>query len=556
MNSKPLILACVIAATVAFASLAAIPGDGADTTADSWADVGSSTLDEIDQSIPYFIITLTDGTTQYYQATTVNVSETSTDGSNTYNENFYCIDSITKTSYSSDSKVTILENDAWDEATLEIVIPAGTEAYAYGYETSNTHVDFPSNLASITITGGGTLNHNIPNISKDANGAIQDYTGNGAIGFNGVETDIDGIKLGRMTVYAGSSYQESSLDSTDLVVDATDFEGSIIYGGSRYGDVGTTNLTIDSLSGSGTKYIYGGNNTKGSVGTTNVTLNGCTCSNIYVAGGGAGESSCGVANITANGGSYSFIFGGGNGASSRTETANITFNDGATSTSHIYGGGMGGSYTGSVDIEFNGGTAKTSVYAGGFNSNVGTSHVAIHGGDIGRGVLAGGRGGNNTELGCVESAEIEVTGGSIGMSGTKDRGIFAGGGTDDETTGPVGSVRITVTGGNIFDITDSDANTQGDAVVCENSSYAIRGGTFAEDVSGFLDDGYQIVDGEVVGPEPSVPGDSGFDDDELPPFIPTQPKDSGDDVTIIACAAAAVVAALMAVFLIISYKKE
>ena len=49
----------------------------------------------------------------------------------------------------------------------------------------------------------------------------------------------------------------------------------------------------------------------------------------------------------------------------------------------------------------------------------------------------------------------------------------------------------------------------------------------------------------------------GYDDDEdLPPFIPTQPKDSGDDVTIVACAAAAVVAALMAVFLIVSYKKD
>ena len=49
----------------------------------------------------------------------------------------------------------------------------------------------------------------------------------------------------------------------------------------------------------------------------------------------------------------------------------------------------------------------------------------------------------------------------------------------------------------------------------------------------------------------------GYDDDEeLPPFIPAQPKDSGDDVTIVACAAAAVVAALMAVFLIVSYKKD
>ena len=64
--------------------------------------------------------------------------------------------------------------------------------------------------------------------------------------------------------------------------------------------------------------------------------------------------------------------------------------------------------------------------------------------------------------------------------------------------------------------------------------------------------GYTI---KAVEPEPTP--QPGYDDDEdLPPFIPAQPKDSGDDVTIVACAAAAVVAALMAVFLIVSYKKD
>ena len=50
----------------------------------------------------------------------------------------------------------------------------------------------------------------------------------------------------------------------------------------------------------------------------------------------------------------------------------------------------------------------------------------------------------------------------------------------------------------------------------------------------------------------------GYDDDEdLPPFVPSQTQGSDDDsVTIVACAAAAVVAALMAVFLIVSYRKD
>ena len=47
------------------------------------------------------------------------------------------------------------------------------------------------------------------------------------------------------------------------------------------------------------------------------------------------------------------------------------------------------------------------------------------------------------------------------------------------------------------------------------------------------------------------------DDEELPPMIRPGTSSSDDDsVTIVACAAAAVVAALMAVFLIVSYKKE
>ena len=64
---------------------------------------------------------------------------------------------------------------------------------------------------------------------------------------------------------------------------------------------------------------------------------------------------------------------------------------------------------------------------------------------------------------------------------------------------------------------------------------------------------YYAVYGDVVeagsGSQPS------WDDDEdLPPFIPTQPAEDDDTVTIVACAAAAAVAAIMAVFLIIDRK--
>ena len=62
---------------------------------------------------------------------------------------------------------------------------------------------------------------------------------------------------------------------------------------------------------------------------------------------------------------------------------------------------------------------------------------------------------------------------------------------------------------------------------------------------------YLIMLPEDYQPEPSPGYD---DDDELPPFIPTQPAEDDDTVTIVACAAAAAVAAIMAVFLIIDRK--
>ena len=59
-----------------------------------------------------------------------------------------------------------------------------------------------------------------------------------------------------------------------------------------------------------------------------------------------------------------------------------------------------------------------------------------------------------------------------------------------------------------------------------------------------------------VEPDPKPDPTPGWsDDDELPPFIPTQTGGDGDTVTIVACAAAAAVAAIMAVFLIIDRKK-
>lgn len=70
---------------------------------------------------------------------------------------------------------------------------------------------------------------------------------------------------------------------------------------------------------------------------------------------------------------------------------------------------------------------------------------------------------------------------------------------------------------------------------------------------------YPVSDGKVEDTplEPDSPTfeDPGSEDSDLPPFIPTQPAKDDNTVTIVACAAAAVVAAIMAVFLIIDRKQ-
>ena len=66
-------------------------------------------------------------------------------------------------------------------------------------------------------------------------------------------------------------------------------------------------------------------------------------------------------------------------------------------------------------------------------------------------------------------------------------------------------------------------------------------------------------DAVVINPEPEPTPEPtptpGYDDDEdLPPYIPSQSSNDDDTVTIVACAAAAAVAAILAVFLVIDRK--
>ena len=149
---------------------------------------------------------------------------------------------------------------------------------------------------------------------------------------------------------------------------------------------------------------------------------------------------------------------------------------------------------------------------------------------------------------------------SANVSGGQISGMYALYQTSKEEGNNPSIVNIDISGGTFTCTTDEEGYY---AVYSEDKTSFVTGGTFNGGVDESLiapgvdfavnPDGSIGVGDDIVKDEPSNPS---YDDDELPPFIPTQPKDSGDDVTIVACAAAAVVAALMAVFLIVSYKKE
>ena len=78
-----------------------------------------------------------------------------------------------------------------------------------------------------------------------------------------------------------------------------------------------------------------------------------------------------------------------------------------------------------------------------------------------------------------------------------------------------------------------------------------RDDSLIQEDSYYVDSDMQTSDDEVI--PPWVWDD---DDEYVPPIVPVQPEDSGDDsVTVVACAAVAVVAALMAAFLILDRKR-
>ena len=190
------------------------------------------------------------------------------------------------------------------------------------------------------------------------------------------------------------------------------------------------------------------------------------------------------------------------------------------------------------------------VVGGGFeNSEVESASIVFSGGTVGRGIVAGGLAYTSGNTSQVGTASVIVSGGTVGTDPDEERGIRDYS-VDGSGSNSVGTLVVKVTGGTVDSIKVKSPET---VVEIE-----VSGGSFIEAVDeSWIPSGSEITideNGNYVIISHSQPPVSWDDEDDLPPFIPTQPAEDDDTVTIVACAAAAAVAAILAVFLVIDRK--
>ena len=130
--------------------------------------------------------------------------------------------------------------------------------------------------------------------------------------------------------------------------------------------------------------------------------------------------------------------------------------------------------------------------------------------------------------------------------------------TGDDTSLDSYVGEINITGG---DFRAAEGRSPIEFDTADQDSYEVSGGKFNSEIDeSLISDGVSfefkngtMYVGDDINDIPSY--NPGYDDEEdLPPFIPTQPAEEDDTVTIVACAAAAAVAAILAVFLVIDRK--
>ena len=463
--------------------------------------------------------------------------------------------------------------------STNVTINGGTVDIVYGGGYDNDDGKFTISTGDTCITVAGTAD--ITNIFGGGHYSETDSThlimtgGNvssnifGGSRFAGetgdVRIDVSGGSF-KSSIYGGNFAQESNSDHcNDITITMTG--GSVagnVYGGGSHSGCGDVIINIvGDVEFSKDSRIYGGSNDSGDVGDIKITVKDVKYVHSIYGGSLGSKTELGghsdSASITVDNSNVRETYGGGRYAT--TDVSETVYLAGSTVENHVFGGGYGAPVKSTHIVINDGVSVAHSVYGGGHYDSTESVTIDILGGDIGRGVLAGGRDDNslnsgNTGSSSVGNAVINVYGGNIGQTGDKDRGVFAGGGSDDENGQITGSVSINIHGGNVYAVTLSDANVTNPTTPPQTPEVEISGGTFNTSIKNeWLADGLSVSydsEGNVIIGESRPPIIWDDDDEYIPPIVPAQPEDSGNDTTtIVACAAAAVVAALMAAFLIL-----
>ena len=442
--------------------------------------------------------------------------------------------------------------------------------YGGGYldvSSGNTNVLVQGATVTENVYGGGLRSGaettNVTIISGNARDVYGGSRTSGIIGDTAVTISGGSISSIYGGNYRGTDGTEDFSGNVSIMVTGGSISGNVYGGGCRSGSEDVNISVIGNVTFDTDSVIYGGSCYNGEVSSVEITVKDVLwVHSIYGGSLGNKESpggETGSARIVVDNSYVRQSYGGG--YYSTTGTTETIYKSGSTVQNHIFGGGYGAPVTSTHIVVEEGVSVAHSVYGGGHYSSTDDVVIDILGGDIGRGVLAGGRDDNssnpdNKGLSSVGDAVINVYGGNIGQTGDKDRGVFAGGGSDDENGQVTGKVSINILGGNVYAVTLSDANVKDPILPRESPEVEISGGKFNTPIkSEWLADGVDFTydsEGNMVITESRPP--TSWDDEELPPFVPTQDSDD-NTVTIVACAAAAAVAAIMAVFLIIDRKR-
>lgn len=268
-----------------------------------------------------------------------------------------------------------------------------------------------------------------------------------------------------------------------------------------------------------------------------------------------------------------------------THTSTLTIQPGVTITTYGFAiTGNGSSGYGNVDFDINGGTLISYASLGVYHPQVGnmtvdgnaeirgTTGIEMRAGSltVNSGSISGSdepTDSNSNDSGPSTSGagiaiaqhttqmpiSVTINGGEIsGNTALFERNVE----NNDESV--VEKIEIAISGGTFNAVGEGSKSLDiGDHTVADLN---ITGGQYSTEVpKDYFDSEYNLwknPDGSyqiaVTNPNPSSPG---YDDDEdLPPFVPTQPAEEDNTVTIVACAAAAAVAAILAVFLVIDRK--